>query len=50
MVSVQASCTVEEAVVLMQARADETLHTLEQIAGAVIGRVIRFGAGPRSET
>lgn len=38
MVSVQAACTIEEAVVLMQARADETLHTLEQIAGAVVER------------
>jgi len=34
-VSVQANCTMAEALVLMQERADETKHTLDEIADAV---------------
>ena len=34
-VSVQADCTVAEALVLMQQRAEETRHTLDEIADAV---------------
>ena len=43
MVSVQADCTVEEAVVLMATRAASTHQTLEQIARAVVELEIRFG-------
>jgi hypothetical protein len=34
-VSVQANCTMAEALVLMQERADATTHTLDEIAEAV---------------
>jgi AmiR/NasT family two-component response regulator len=34
-VSVQANCTVAEALVLMQQRAEDTKHTLDEIAEAV---------------
>jgi len=34
-VSVQANCTIDEALVLMQERAEETTHTLDEIAEAV---------------
>jgi hypothetical protein len=34
-VSVQANCTIAEALVLMQQRADDTKHTLDEIADAV---------------
>jgi hypothetical protein len=44
MVSVQAACTVREAIVLMRARADRyPSETLESIAAAVIDGRIRFG-------
>lgn len=34
-VSVQANCTIAHALVLMQERADETKHTLDEIVDAV---------------
>jgi len=43
MVSVQADCTIDEAVVLMQDRAATMGQTLDEIAAAVIDRSIRFG-------
>jgi len=42
LVSVQAACTVDEAVVLMQARAEQTNCTLGEIAAGVINHSIRF--------
>ena len=44
MVSVQASCTCAEAIVLMNERAADTDHSLEEIALAVLDRTTRFGA------
>ena len=44
MVSVQASCTCAEAIALMNKRAADTDHTLEEIALAVLDRTMRFGA------
>ena len=41
-VSVQADCTVDEALVLMQARADATGHSLIEIADAVAAHDIWF--------
>jgi AmiR/NasT family two-component response regulator len=43
MVSVQAHCTPDEALVLMRARAAETLCTLEELAELVLDRSTRFG-------
>jgi AmiR/NasT family two-component response regulator len=43
MVSVQAGCTLDEALALMQDRATVQGRTLDEIAGAVIDRSIRFG-------
>jgi hypothetical protein len=43
MVSVQADCTGEEAVALLQRRADAFDRDLEDLAGAVVDRRIRFG-------
>ena len=43
MVSVQAGCSLEEALALMQDRATVRSSTLDEIAGAVIDRSIRFG-------
>jgi AmiR/NasT family two-component response regulator len=43
MVSVQADCTIDEAVVLMQDRAATMGQTLDEIAAAVVDRSIRFG-------
>jgi len=43
MVSVQASCTCAEAIVLMNKRAVDTRQTLEQIASSVLDRTMRFG-------
>ena len=43
MVSVHAQCSVKHAVVLMVTRAQETNTTLEQTAGAIVDREIRFG-------
>ena len=43
MVSVQASCTVDEALVLMRDRATVQGETLDAIAEAVLERQIRFG-------
>ncbi len=43
MVSVQASCTCAEAIVLMKARAVESHHTMDEIAHALLERSIRFG-------
>lgn len=42
MVSVQASCTVEEAIVLMEQRAHESHQTRAQVAEAVVARRVRF--------
>jgi hypothetical protein len=42
MVSVQASCTCAEAVVLMTERAAETHHTLSEVAAGVLQRSVRF--------
>jgi hypothetical protein len=44
MISVEAHCSMNHAVVLMVTRAQETNRTLEQIAAAVVDREIRFGA------
>ena len=44
MVSVQASCTCAEAIVLMNNRAVETHRTLDAIASSVLDRTMRFGA------
>jgi hypothetical protein len=43
MVSVQADCTIDEAVLLMQDRAATMGQTLDEIAAAVIDCSIRFG-------
>ena len=43
MVSVQATCSFEEAIVLMKDRAATEGQTLDEIASAVIDRLIRFG-------
>jgi len=43
MVSVQAACSMEDAMVLMHDRATVQGQTLEEIAAAVIDRSIRFG-------
>jgi hypothetical protein len=45
MVSVQAQCGFEEALVLMRARAAESRRTLDQIAQAILDREIDFLAG-----
>jgi AmiR/NasT family two-component response regulator len=42
MVSVQASCTLPEALVLMETRAQETGRSIEEIANEVVEREIRF--------
>jgi AmiR/NasT family two-component response regulator len=44
-VSVQANCTMAEALVLMQQRADATRHTLDEIAEAVGQHRIWFSQG-----
>ncbi len=41
-VSVQADCTIAEALVLMQERAAQTKHTLDEIADAVAKHQIWF--------
>ena len=43
MVSVQAECTVDEALALMHDRAEVHGQTLDEIAEAVLDRRIRFG-------
>ncbi|MGO9873605.1 MAG: ANTAR domain-containing protein [Acidimicrobiia bacterium] len=43
MVSVQASCTVAEALTMMHERAQIEHQTLHQVADAVVARSIRFG-------
>jgi len=43
MVSVQADCSVDEALVLMQERAQVSHQTLSEIADDVLARRIRFG-------
>ena len=43
MVSVQADCTLDEALVLMIERANVQRETLTEIAEAVLERRIRFG-------
>ena len=43
MVSVQAGCSLEEALTLMRDRATVQGSTLDEIAGSVIDRSIRFG-------
>ena len=42
MVSVQAHCTPDEALVLMQTRADELHHTMAEVAVGIIDHSIRF--------
>jgi hypothetical protein len=49
MVSVQAQCGIEEAFVLMRARAAESRVTLDQIAQAVLDRAIDFRSGEITE-
>jgi hypothetical protein len=44
MVSVQAECTLVEALVLMKERAQVTGRTLTEIADATLDRSIRFGS------
>ena len=44
MVSIQAHCSFAEAVVLMRTRAKETHRSLEDVAGDVVNRLIRFDA------
>jgi len=46
MISVQAECTIAEAVVLMETRAVATRSTLDQIAAAVIARDFNFTRPP----
>jgi len=43
MVSVQADCSLPEALALMRERATITRQTLDEIAAAVVDRTIRFG-------
>jgi len=43
MVSVQATCTCDEAIVMMKKRVVDTHHTLDQIASSVLDRTMRFG-------
>ncbi len=42
MVSVQAACTLDEALALMQATAGETDQTLDVVADEVISRRLRY--------
>jgi hypothetical protein len=42
-VSVQADCTLEEALVLMVERAEQTQHTLDQVADDIAAHRIWFG-------
>ena len=42
MVSVQAGCTLHEALVLMQCEADATDIPLERLAARVLDRMVRF--------
>jgi len=49
MVSVQAECGIEEAFVLMRARAAESSVTLDEIAQAVLDRAIDFRSGDVKE-
>ena len=42
MVSIQAHCSFTEAVVLMRERAEQTNHSVEDVADAVLNRLIRF--------
>jgi hypothetical protein len=42
MIAVQVDCTVEEALVLMQARARTSVQTLYCVASAVVAGHIRF--------
>jgi len=42
MVSVQAGCSVDEALALMQATARETGNTLDEVADEVISRRLRY--------
>ncbi len=46
MVSVQAGCSVDEALALMRDRATVRGQTLDQIAEGVLDRRIRFGEEP----
>jgi len=43
MVSVQADCSLDEALVLMQERASVHGLTLKEVADAVVEHLIRFG-------
>jgi hypothetical protein len=42
MISVQAACSTDEALAMIDLRAEETKHTSEEIAEAVIDHLIRF--------
>lgn len=42
MISVQVPCTLEEALVLMNARADHSRQSLHYVAAAVVAGDIRF--------
>jgi len=44
MVSVQAACSVDDALVLIDLRAEETKHTSEEIAEAVVEHLMRFAS------
>jgi hypothetical protein len=50
MVSEQAACPIDTALVLMKARATVVSQTLDEIAVAVLGRTIRFGDEARTPT
>jgi AmiR/NasT family two-component response regulator len=43
MVSVQADCTLDEALTLINERAWVSRHTVYEVAAAVVDRAIRFG-------
>jgi len=43
MVSVQAACSMDDALAMMRDRATVSLHTLDEIASLVIDLKIRFG-------
>jgi hypothetical protein len=42
MVSVQASCSIDDALVLIDLRAEETEQTAEEVAQEVVERLVRF--------
>ena len=42
MVSVQASCSIDDALVLIDLRAEETKQTAEEVAQEVVDHLVRF--------